>query len=191
MTIYRWIILACWLVFILYWLISAAGAKRNLNRNYWWQQGGMRIIIVVLIILTLHIPIFDRAFARLHAYDAGIGTAMEALGAALCLLGIALAVWARVYLGRNWGMPMSRKENPELVTGGPYALIRHPIYTGVILAMAGSVAGESVFWAIPLILFGAYFIYSARKEEKLMTAEFPGAYSAYQVRTKMLIPFIL
>jgi len=64
---------------------------------------------------------------------------MGGVGVALCALGIGLAIWARTYLGRNWGMPMSRKENPELVTSGPYAYVRHPIYTGLLIAMLGSV----------------------------------------------------
>jgi protein-S-isoprenylcysteine O-methyltransferase Ste14 len=88
-------------------------------------------------------------------------------------------------------MPMSRKENPELVTSGPYAYVRHPIYTGMLIAMLGSAIGESAFWLIPLILFGLYFVHSARIEEKLMIEQFPEQYSRYMQRTKMLFPFIL
>jgi protein-S-isoprenylcysteine O-methyltransferase Ste14 len=88
-------------------------------------------------------------------------------------------------------MPMSRKENPELVSTGPYALVRHPIYTGILLAMLGSTIGQSIFWLLPFILFGAYFIYSARREEKLLTEQFPEQYPAYMHKTKMLVPFLL
>jgi protein-S-isoprenylcysteine O-methyltransferase Ste14 len=109
-------------------------------------------------------------------------------GVALCLLGIGLAIDARRHLGRNWGMPMSRKEQPELVTSGPYALIRHPIYTGLILAMLGSVVGVNVFWALLLVPVGAYFIYSARREETVMLQLFPQQYAAYITRTGMLAP---
>lgn len=116
---------------------------------------------------------------------------MGAIGAVCTALGIGLAIFARAYLGRNWGVPMSRKENPELVTGGPYAFIRHPIYAGVILAMLGSMIGESVYWTLPLILFGAYFIYSARREEQLMSTQFPEQYPSYIKRTKMFVPFVL
>ena len=62
------------------------------------------------------------------------------------VLGLALAVWARVYLGRNWGMPMSRRADPELVTTGPYRRVRHPIYSGLILAMAGTAIAVSLYW---------------------------------------------
>ena len=100
-------------------------------------------------------------------------------------------MFARVYLGRNWGMPMSRKEHPELVTGGPYAVVRHPIYTGIILAMLGSAIGESLFWALPLMLFAAYFVHCARQEEELMRAQFPDQYPDYMRRTNMIVPFVL
>ena len=106
------------------------------------------------------------------------------------ILGLGLAVWARIYLGRNWGMPTSTKEDPELVTSGPYRTIRHPIYTGILLAMIGSAIAFSVWWLIAVALIGGYFIYSAFVEERNMTRLFPSAYPEYQQSTKMLIPFI-
>jgi protein-S-isoprenylcysteine O-methyltransferase Ste14 len=83
---------------------------------------------------------------------------------------------------------MSRKEQPELITSGPYAVIRHPIYTGLILAMLGSAIGVNVFWAVLLIPLGAYFIFSARREETIMLQLFPQQYPAYMARTGMLAP---
>ena len=99
-----------------------------------------------------------------------------------------MAISARWYLGRNWGMPMSRKEHPELVTGGPYACKRRPIYTGLILAMLGSAIGITIIWALVLVPVGGYFIYSARREEALMLQQFPEQYAAYRARTGMLVP---
>jgi protein-S-isoprenylcysteine O-methyltransferase Ste14 len=98
---------------------------------------------------------------------------------------------ARIHLGRNWGMPASRKENPELITSGPYAYLRHPIYAGIILAMLGTTIGASVFWAIPFLLFSVYFVYAARREENIMITQFPEQYPAYMRRTRMLLPFVL
>ena len=88
-------------------------------------------------------------------------------------------------------MPMSRKENPELVTSGPYAYVRHPIYTGILIAMLGSAIGASAFWLIPLVLLGIYCVYSARREEKRMMEQFAEQYLQYMSRTKMLVPFLL
>jgi protein-S-isoprenylcysteine O-methyltransferase Ste14 len=188
MTIFNWIILSLWLTFIASWAIAAIGAKRNLNPGY--GQRALRVGIFVLILIAFRIPVLGQALRLAQAEQAG-NSLMGALGAALVALGIGCALIARYYLGRNWGMPMSRKENPELVTDGPYALIRHPIYTGMILAMLGSAIGESVYWALPLLLFGGYFVYSARQEEELMRAQFPDQYPAYMQRTKMLVPFVL
>jgi protein-S-isoprenylcysteine O-methyltransferase Ste14 len=116
---------------------------------------------------------------------------VQAIGALLVGLGIAFAIAARIYIGRNWGMPMSRKENPELVTGGPYAFVRDPIYTGVLTALLGSVIGYGLVWLPILLLSVPYFIYSARREEALMCEQFPAQYPAYMQRTKMLLPFVL
>jgi protein-S-isoprenylcysteine O-methyltransferase Ste14 len=107
------------------------------------------------------------------------------------VLGLALAVWARVYIGRNWGMPMSRKDEPDLVTTGPYHTIRHPIYSGMILGMIGTAIAVSWYWVIAVVLLGAYFIYSAVHEERYMADQFPATYPDYKRSTKMLVPFIL
>jgi protein-S-isoprenylcysteine O-methyltransferase Ste14 len=191
-TIYSWLILALWLIFIAYWALSAIGAKRNLSRRKWWREVGVRLIIIAIILFALRLPVFNHPARHVHVYllsttDARLGIA----GVTLCALGVALAIWARVYLGKNWGMPMSRKEHPELVTTGPYAHVRHPIYTGLLLAMFGSAIAETAFWLVPLVVVGAYFIYSARSEEKGMVEEFPERYPAYQKRTKILVPFLL
>lgn len=190
MTIYRWLILAFWLIFIAYWIVAAAGAKRNVGGRAWGREGGLRLIIIVLILLALRIPALNHAWRHASVYIARDPVAGVA-GTTLCALGIGFAIWARVYLGRNWGMPMSRKERPELVTSGPYALVRHPIYSGLMLAMLGSAIAETIFWLVPFVGAGLYFIFSARTEERIMEQEFPGEYAAYRARTKMLVPFIL
>ena len=83
---------------------------------------------------------------------------------------------------------MSRKEQPELVTSGPYSRIRHPIYTGLIVAMLGSAIAVSIVWALVLVVVGAYFVYSARREEAMMLQQFHEQYAAYMARTGMFLP---
>jgi protein-S-isoprenylcysteine O-methyltransferase Ste14 len=190
MTIFHAIIPALWLLFAVYWGISALSAKRSLGITPWWRQSLLRGGIIVLIFAALHFTGAGRALRAVHAYQAH-SILLGAIGATLALLGFGLAVYARIYLGRNWGMPMSRKEEPELVIGGPYAFVRHPIYTGIMLAMLGSAVGESPFWALLLALFAPYFIYSARREEELMCEQFPAQYPQYMRRTKMIVPFVL
>lgn len=191
MTIYRWLILALWAFFITYWWISAIGAKRTIGPRPWVWEGGLRLSIVVLLLLALRNRDLNHALRSAALSGAAPGVVPGVVGVVLCVLGIGLAVWARLHLGRNWGMPMSRKENPELVTTGPYARIRHPIYAGILLAMLGSALGVNVAWLPALIPIGAYFVYSARREEALMLGQFPEQYAAYVRRTKMLVPYLV
>jgi protein-S-isoprenylcysteine O-methyltransferase Ste14 len=192
MTIYGRLIFALWLTLVMYWALSGRGVKRNISGGWISRREiGLRLGLLVLVLLALRISVVGRALSNARLYALNTSMLMGLIGFVFCLLGIGLAILARAYLGRNWGMPMSRKENPELVTTGPYAFVRHPIYTGVLLAMLGSAIGQSIFWLLPLILYGAYFIHSARREEKLLTEQFPEHYRAYMKRTKMLLPFVL
>jgi protein-S-isoprenylcysteine O-methyltransferase Ste14 len=170
-----------WAVFWIGWIAVSVGVKAG--RSRWTRFAGFRVAAVVIILLLLRLRVLNRHTVTHNPW-------LEAVGLAIFLLGLALAVWARVYLGRNWGMPMSEKVDPELVMTGPYRTIRHPIYSGIILAMVGTAVAVSVYWLIAVVLLGAYFIYSAFMEERYMAGLFPDAYPRYKQSTKMLIPFI-
>jgi protein-S-isoprenylcysteine O-methyltransferase Ste14 len=116
---------------------------------------------------------------------------LAAIGAVLFACGIALAVWARLHLGRNWGMPTSQRAEPELVISGPYRFVRHPIYTGLLTAMLGTALVDNLLGLIVVAVLVAYFYYCGIAEERNLTATFPAAYPEYKSRTKMLIPFLL
>ena len=182
MTEFNSIIGVSWLIFVVYWLVSAAQSKRNVSSGF-RRFAGARIAMLVVAVVVL------RVTAGHHLLQ-DMSTALLVIGGIMFFAGLALAIWARVHLGRNSGMPMSKKENPELVTTGPYRFIRHPIYTGMLLAMIGSAAGN-VYWLLVFVVSGVYFVYSARQEEKLMAQEFPEEYPSYMCRTKMLMPFVL
>ncbi len=173
-------ILVVWVLFWIYWLISAAGAKEG-SRARRTRPPGLLIIVLGFLLLR----IFRADSLAVH------NPILRAAGAILFLSGLGLAVWARIYLGRNWGMPMTQKDEPELVTGGPYQHIRHPIYSGILLAMLGTSLATNVYWLIAFAIMGLYFVYSARVEERLLTTSFPTTYPGYRTRTKMLIPFLL
>lgn len=142
-------------------------------------------MIVLIAIVLLRVGVFrGNSHTTDHAWRAGLG---------LCLLflGLGFAIWARVHIGRNWGTPMTKKEEPELVTSGPYHLVRHPIYSGILIAGIGTAVALGWFWLIAVVLAGIYFFYSATAEERYMTEQFPGTYLAYKRSTKMLLPLIL
>ena len=85
---------------------------------------------------------------------------------------------------------MTQKEQPELVTSGPYRLVRHPIYSGILLASIGTAVALSWFLLTAVALAGIYFVYSATNGERYMTEQFPDAYPVYKRSTKMLVPYI-
>jgi protein-S-isoprenylcysteine O-methyltransferase Ste14 len=186
-VIYRWIIAGLWLLFFAYWAVAAVGAKHSASKRRWGREIGLRLVVILTVVVLLQSRSLRQFLAQIQrssSHSAILGWT----GVALCLLGFGLAINARRHLGRNWGLPMSRKEQPELVTSGPYALIRHPIYTGLILAMLGSVIGVNALWAMLLVPVSVYFIYSARREETVMLQLFPEQYAAYMARTGMLAP---
>jgi protein-S-isoprenylcysteine O-methyltransferase Ste14 len=176
------VIFVCWVAFWIYWLVASTSAKAGQTR--WGQFAGIRVGVILIVLLLLRIKAFKSHAATDDPWLQGIGLA-------IFLLGLGLAIWARVYLGRNWGMPMSQKADPELVTTGPYHRVRHPIYSGIILAMVGTTIAVSLYWLVAVAIIGAYFLYSAIMEERSMARLFPDSYPAYKRSTKMLIPFLI
>jgi protein-S-isoprenylcysteine O-methyltransferase Ste14 len=81
-------------------------------------------------------------------------------------------------------MPMTLKAEPELVTSGPYRFVRHPIYSGILLATLGTALAISGLWLVVFAVMGVYFVYSARVEERLMASSFPAAYPYYRAHTR-------
>jgi protein-S-isoprenylcysteine O-methyltransferase Ste14 len=176
------VIVIGWLAFWAYWLVEARHAKAA--RNQWSRFVGIRVAVIVLIVFLVRFAGFGPHRATENAALAGVGLAVWAAG-------LGLAVWARLYIGRNWGMPMTRKENPDLVTTGPYHAIRHPIYTGIIGGMVGTALATTLYGLIAAAVLAAFFIYSALNEERYMTELFPDTYPEYKRHSKMLIPFLL
>ncbi|HUJ07727.1 MAG TPA: isoprenylcysteine carboxylmethyltransferase family protein [Streptosporangiaceae bacterium] len=176
------VILVGWVAFWIYWLAAASTAKAG--QTQWGRFVGFRVATILILLLLLRVKAFKD-----HSVTSD--PVLQGIGLAVFVLGLALAIWARVYLGRNWGTPMSQKDDPELVTSGPYHRVRHPIYSGIILAMIGTTIAVSLYWLVAVAMIGAYFIYSAFVEERNMVRLFPGSYPEYKRSTKMLIPFIL
>ncbi len=169
-----------WLVFWIYWLASAASSKESVKSGWRPRLTGVTAIGVFLIAGVLR-----SGSLAVHS------VILEAIGAVLFVCGISLAVWARLHLGRNWGMPMTQRAEPELVTSGPYRFVRHPIYTGLLTAVLGTALVNNLLGLIVVAALLAYFYYSGTVEERNLAATFPQAYPEYKSKTKMLIPFLL
>ena len=184
MRVVHLVIVVCWAAFWTYWLVAARNAKVRQGPSRWGGLAGARVALLVVIVYLVQGLGF-----RSHLAEAG--PALVAVGLALFALGLALAIWARLYIGRNWGMPMTRKQEPELVTSGPYRHVRHPIYSGVILAMLGTALATTLYGLIAVGALAAYFIFSATREEAYLAGQFPDTFPAYKHATKMLIPFLI
>jgi protein-S-isoprenylcysteine O-methyltransferase Ste14 len=175
------VILIGWITFWIYWVAASAGVKQG--RTRWTRFAGIRVAVILVILLLLRTKALGPAKPTSSPWLQGVGLAVF-------VSGLAVAIWARIHLGRNWGMPMTEKVDPELVTTGPYASIRHPIYSGIILATVGTTIAVSLYWLVAVALLGAYFVFSAFMEERFMAARLPDSYARYKGSTKMLIPFI-
>jgi protein-S-isoprenylcysteine O-methyltransferase Ste14 len=173
--------IACaWIVFWIYWVASASTSKQSVSGGWRTRLAGVSSVGVFVIVGVLR-----GGSLAVHSVP------LAAIGAVLFACGIALAVWARLHLGRNWGMPMTQRAEPELVTSGPYRFVRHPIYSGLLTAMLGTALVDNLLGLIVVAVLVGYFYYSGTVEERNLSATFPQAYPEYKSRTKMLIPFLL
>jgi protein-S-isoprenylcysteine O-methyltransferase Ste14 len=171
-----------WAAFWAYWIVAAFSMKRA--HIPWSRELRIRVVIVVGAVLLVRLGAFRHDGINSGPLRAG-------LGLFLFVLGLGFAIWARLHIARNWGPPMSKKDEPELVTSGPYRLVRHPIYSGILVAGVGTAIALSWVWLIAVALAGVYFVYSATVEERYLTEQFPGAYPGYKRSTKMLVPLVL
>ena len=184
---YHSLITVCWSILFLVWIILAVNAKKSIHTIQTSKKAGIRFLLFVILAFLFN-P--TRLQKLLGANLLSTNEFVLAFGVLTCASGVAFAIWARIHLGNNWGMPMAQKESPELVTSGPYRLVRHPIYTGIGLGMLGSAITVGIPWLIWFTYASIAFYFSAIKEEKLMMEKFPETYASYRAHTKMLIPFI-
>ena len=173
---------SAWAVFWVYWLAAALLTKVTRIRS---THGiGIRLALIVVVVVLVRSGVLGGHGTAVHA------AWMQGTGLAMCAAGFALAVWARAHLGRNWGTPMSEKVEPELVTSGPYRLIRHPIYSGFILAGIGTAFATNLALFAVVAVVSAYFVYAGVVEERTMLRLFPDAYPLYKGSTTMFVPFL-
>jgi protein-S-isoprenylcysteine O-methyltransferase Ste14 len=188
---YTLIAVAAWLVLFGVWLFGSAAGRRNprapdTNARLWLQIPASCLLVACFVLL------FDVHLRGLRVPVTPPTALPGAIGAALALAGVGFASWARLTLGRNWsGLVMTVREGHELVQTGPYAIVRHPIYTGMLAAILGTTLtlGTLASWlAVPAGLAG--ILIRVEVEERLMEEKFGAAHAAYRLRTKKLIPWV-
>jgi protein-S-isoprenylcysteine O-methyltransferase Ste14 len=183
------IIRACWIVFIAIWLVAAVSTKRTVYR----ESQAQRLRYWLLFVIACFLLIYGRELLyplSLRIIPRSMPVAWTA--AFLCVAGLGFALWARVTLGRNWSGVVTLKEGHELVQRGPYRLVRHPIYTGMLtMFFATALVQLHVAGFVGVLLTFASFWIKLDREERLMIQQFPERYAAYQQRVKRIIPFVL
>ena len=177
-----------WTVALVVWLVSAFATKSTVRA----QSVGSRLVQSLLFVIAF--LLLRRNTLRIGPLAARLVPASSAAryaGLGLTVAGVAFAIWARFYLGRNWSGNVTIKKDHELIQTGPYALVRHPIYAGFELALLGTalVIGEVRAFLAALVAFIG-MVLKARSEEALLTAQFGETYAEYRKRVRGLIPFV-
>jgi protein-S-isoprenylcysteine O-methyltransferase Ste14 len=175
-----------WVVFCIYWTIGALKTRRTAKKESFAARYGVMAIEVVGFYLLLSHDAAIGILARrvlTRSYDLRIA------GVVLIWAGIALALWARWHLGQYWSGRITIKEDHKLIRTGPYARLRHPIYSGLDLAVIGT-AIEIDQWravvAVCIIIFG--FWIKARREEALLSRQFGAAFEEHRHYAGFLLP---
>lgn len=182
------IIAACWYIFVFAWIISATRTKRIAERQS-LQSALAHRIPIALGWWTLAFPewkppmswqILPRTFFS------------QLIGAAICAGGLVFTLWARWTLAGNWSSDITFKQDHELIRTGPYHIVRHPIYTGLLVMIFGTAIYLSQLRGVlSLLATSLGFWIKLRQEERLLVRHFPETYPTYQREVKALVPFLI
>jgi protein-S-isoprenylcysteine O-methyltransferase Ste14 len=178
---------ALWLTWVAYWLWASRRAKPNERREPMRSRllHVLPLLLAAWLLWSTRVSVAflnDRFFPR-SAWAFWIGALITALG-------LLFTVWARVYLGRNWSGVVTIKHDHELIDSGPYALVRHPIYTGLLVAFIGSAVARGEWRGVlAVVIAWAALWRKLRLEERWMTERFGEGYVAYCQRVPALVPF--
>lgn len=180
---------ALWMAWLAYWFIAAANAKATVRRESAWSRLAHfgPLMLAAWMLWADGLPggvLGSRIWPRSEA--------TFWLGASILCAGLLFSVWARRVIGRNWSGSVTVKEDHELVRRGPYRLVRHPIYTGLLLGFAG-MAIEIAEWrgVVALLIVFAALWRKLRLEEAWMGEVFGARYAAYKAEVKALVPFVM
>jgi protein-S-isoprenylcysteine O-methyltransferase Ste14 len=177
---------SCWLVFAVYWILSALKQKAEKRREPWMERmGHMLPMLAVFLLFDWQAARYGWLGARFVPFSMAVGIA----GLGLTAAGVMLAIWARWHIGQNWSAVVSIRADHELIGTGPYRTMRHPIYTGILLALAGTglLAGEMRVLMAFGIAWTAFYL-KARKEEAWLAREFGEEFAAHARKKGMFLP---
>lgn len=191
MEVFARIIIWAWVVFLIGWIISGFSTKRAVQQQSVSSRLVQSLLLLAgsLMLINYH-GMFEQGWlASWLVPRSGISAAT---GVVMTLFGLLFSVWARFILGRNWSGVVTIKHDHELIVRGPYRVVRHPIYTGLLIAFLGTALAIGMVYAfIAVALFALCFWLKLQTEEQFMLKEFGAQYADYRRHTRALIPFIL
>jgi protein-S-isoprenylcysteine O-methyltransferase Ste14 len=177
-----------WLVLVIVWVVGALRTKRTVQS----QSSASQLLYTAILLVGVYmifakqsgIPWLDR---QLFSVNIPIVLA----GLLVVLIGVAFSIWGRLILGSNWSNRVTVKENHTLVRTGPYRIVRHPIYSGILLGMLGSALQRGgIRCFVGVLICGLSFWLKTRAEERFMVQSFGEQYLHYRDKVKALAPFI-
>jgi len=179
------IVVLCFAIFVVYIAIASLGARKSGKRQLEWRCWAFALVCVPFLLFR---SFFDSHAGRVLWVP---GATSEILADAAAALGVVIALWSRVSLGQSWSSEIVIQEKHQLVERGPYAYVRHPMYSGIILMLLGVLLwyGRMSWLLVFLFVFVGLYLKS-RSEEELLERTFP-RYAGYRKRTKALIPFVV
>jgi protein-S-isoprenylcysteine O-methyltransferase Ste14 len=182
------IISGCWIIFLAYWFFSALKVKVIAEQQSLSSALKHRIFVG----LAWFLLVFHNLPWPMNFFVTPRNDFTQIIGAAICLAGLFVTIWARRTLAGNWSADVTFKENHELIRVGPYRFVRHPIYTGLLLMCLGSALdiGRLRAWIALALMFIGFWI-KLKQEEKLMLQHFPNDYPVYRRQVKALVPFVI
>lgn len=187
--IHSYLFLALWFSYFAYWWAMSKNVKETERHEPAASRMGRLILLVcaaALLLLPRVAPFFlNVRFLPLAEWCFWVGVAMTTAG-------LLFSAWGRRHLGSNWSQSVTIKQDHELITSGPYALVRHPIYTGLLLGFLGSAVARGEWRGLLAValVFGTLW-QKLKREEKWMRAEFGEPYEAYSRRVAALVPYIV
>lgn len=174
-----------WIIFFAFWVLASLSAKPIKTRG----GGGLTRLLVAAAAFVLLFRAYDPRWGALRNRFLPDARWIVWTGAILTAAGIAFAIWARIHIGRYWSASVALKDSHKLIRTGPYARIRHPIYTGILLAIAGEVIALGTYVALlALAIITAGLWLKARKEENLLAGEFGPAFEEHRRNTGFFLP---
>jgi protein-S-isoprenylcysteine O-methyltransferase Ste14 len=179
---------ALWLLWLVSWAIAALWSAPTAKQPSWRSRFGHRILVALGALLLFGF-LSPRPMALINWWR--LPTTWKWIMDVVITAGIIFAWWARITLGKLWSADVARKQDHKIVESGPYALVRHPIYTGLLASAFATAAieGTLLAWAGAALMVAAWY-WKARQEEEFLRDELGPAYDDYAGRVGMLIPFL-